>query len=225
MSKSILIVVAHTDDETIGMGGTIARHVQCGHTVYALSMTDGVGARGVAASSEGQRKSAAQKAAEILGFAWLEAGDFPDNAMDSIPLLNVVKVVEAAKRRVNPSIIYTHSSADLNVDHQIVCRATLTAFRPQPSESWEEIRCFEVASATDYGHHDVTDAFHPNLHVEISDYWKVKLAALKAYDSEMRIAPHSRSYEALENLARLRGNQVGLSYAEAFQILRKIERI
>jgi LmbE family N-acetylglucosaminyl deacetylase len=154
----------------------------------------------------------------------MDSGNFPDNAMDKIALLEVVKVIERAKREVKPTIIYTHSAADLNIDHRIVSQATLTAFRPQPGEVWKEIRAFEVSSATDYGHPDVTSLFQPNLIISIENTWPKKLAALQQYKDEMRDAPHSRSFDGVEVLARYRGNQVGLKYAEAFQILRKIER-
>lgn len=223
--ETVLVIVAHSDDETLGAGGAIARHIAAGDGVYAISMTDGVGAREDQSAADIQsRCQAAAKAAEVLGFTWLKGGDFPDNAMDGVPLLSIVKVIEAAKAEINPTIIYTHSGADLNVDHRVVVQAVLTAFRPQPGERWKEIRVFEVASATDFGHADVTGKFQPNLYVDITAHWDKKHAALEAYAQEMRPAPHTRSLEGLENLARYRGNQAGLPMAETFQILRKIER-
>lgn len=221
----VLVVVAHTDDETLGLGGTIARHVESGDSVYGLSMTDGIGARG-GQSDEAiqQRAHAALNAARILGLKWIEGGKFPDNAMDTVSLLSVARVTEKAKQIVKPTLIYTHSSADLNVDHRVVSQATLTAFRPQPTETWTEIRAFETPSATDYGHRSVTNTFYPNVYVDISRTWNTKLRALKEYAAEMRNSPHTRSLEGLENLGKLRGNQVGVSYAEAFELIRKIER-
>ena len=221
----VLVIVAHSDDETLGLGGTIARHVEYGDTVFAISMTNGVGARGDDNIEEiNKRESASAQAAAILGFTWLHAANFPDNAMDTVPLLSVVKVIENAKNVIKPNIVYTHSNADLNVDHRIVSEATLVAFRPQPNEIFREIRVFEVPSATDYGHRSITNIFYPNLYVDIQNHWDKKKAALIAYESEMRDSPHSRSLIGLENLARLRGNQVGLNYAEAFEIIRRIER-
>ena len=221
----VLVVVAHADDEALGMGGTIAKHVEKGDIVYAISMTDGVGAR--SENSEDKikvRVEASIKAAKILGLTWIEGGNFPDNAMDTVPLLAVAKVIEIAKSLVNPTLIYTHSSADLNIDHQIVNRATLIAFRPNPNEVWEEIRTFEIVSATDYGHKSITNLFYPNLYVNIKKTWNKKLSALNEYKIEMREAPHTRSFEGIKNLAKYRGNQVGLYYVEAFEIIRKIER-
>ena len=222
---TVLVVVAHADDETLGLGGVIYKHIENGDTVYGISMTDGIGARGVANEQESKaRAQASINAGKILGLTWLEGGSFPDNAMDSVPLLAVAKVIEKAKFLVKPTLVYTHSSADLNIDHRVVSQATLTAFRPQPNEIWQEIRTFEIASATDYGHKSITNLFYPNLYVDITGTWEKKLAALNEYKLEMRDAPHTRSFEGLENLAKHRGNQVGLKYAEAFEIIRKIER-
>ncbi len=222
---TVLIIVAHTDDETLGLGGTIARHIENGDQVYAVSMTDGVGSRDEMPKNEIKiRAQAAYQASEILGFKWISAGNFPDNAMDSVPLLKITKFIEGVKSQTAPTIIYTHSAADLNIDHRIVSQAVLTAFRPQDHELWHEIRTFEVPSSTDYGNRSVTNLFYPNLFINITDLWDKKKSALNAYANEMRTEPHSRSIPGIENLAKYRGNQVGLNYAEAFEVIRKIER-
>ncbi|CAN1514266.1 thiol_BshB1, bacillithiol biosynthesis deacetylase BshB1 [Methylophilaceae bacterium] len=221
----VLVIVAHPDDESFGLGATIAKHVENGDIVYAMSMTDGVSARDGMSEKEAKiRAQASINAGNILGLTWIEGESFPDNAMDTIPLLAVAKIIEKAKVLVRPTIVYTHSSADLNIDHRIVSQATLIAFRPQPNEVWQEIRTFEIASATDYGHKSITNLFYPNLYVDIKHTWNKKLAALNEYKMELREVPHSRSIEGLENLAKYRGAQAGLFYAEAFEIIRKIER-
>lgn len=224
MGRKVLVVVAHSDDETIGMGGTIRKHVLAGDSVSIVSMTDGVGARDSAAITISQeRQNSADAAAKLLGFSWVNAYAFKDNAMDDYPLLEIVKCIEEAKIKTSPELVYTHSGADLNIDHRVVAAAVLTAFRPQPGEVCRELRVFEVASATDYGHESVTNRFVPNLFIDIAENWPDKKRALECYSSEMRDYPHSRSVEAIENLAKSRGNQVGVVMAEAFQILRKVE--
>ena len=166
----------------------------------------------------------AEEASNILGFKWIKGGEFPDNSMDSVSILEITKSIEAAKDKIKPKFIYTHSSADLNIDHRLVSQATLTAFRPQDNDIWQEIRAFEVPSSTDYGHKSITQLFYPNLYIDITDFWTKKLKALNAYTSEIRDAPHSRSIYGVESLAKYRGSQVGLYYAEAFEVIRKIER-
>ena len=223
-NQSILVIVAHADDETIGMGGTIAKHIEDGDEVFALSMTDGVGSRVANNKEEIELRAIASKnAANILGFKWIACGNFLDNEMDKGSLIEIVKFIENAKSLSNPDIVYTHSSSDLNIDHRVVSEAVLTAFRPQPNELCREIRVFEVPSATDYGHRSVTGCFNPNLYVDITDTWNKKLLALEEYASEIKDYPHTRSLKGIKNLSQLRGNQVGIYQAEAFEIIRKIQ--
>lgn len=220
----VLVVVAHSDDETIGMGGTIKRHTIKGDEVIIMSMTNGVGSRDRNNQAEiNKRLIASEKASQILGFKWIERYDYPDNEMDKCSTLDIVRHIEKAKIKYKPSIVYFHSEADLNVDHRKLSSAVLTAFRPQPGETCKELRVFEVPSATDFGDETIIGRFLPNLFIDISETWAHKLSALQAYSSEMRDYPHSRSLEAIENLAKIRGNQNGLKMSEAFQIIRKIE--
>ena len=224
MTEIVLVIVAHSDDETISMAGTIVKHVSRGDNVIVVSMTDGVGARdGSNIYDVDSREFSADAASKELGFNWGDCYDFNDNAMDAYPLIEVVKAIEKVKNEHNPTLVYTHSGSDLNVDHRVVSNAVLTAFRPQPNEKCKEIRLFEVASATDYGNPSITGSFAPNLFVDITNKWASKERALGAYKAEMRDYPHSRSIEGIKNLAKLRGNQVGCEMAEAFEVIRKIE--
>jgi LmbE family N-acetylglucosaminyl deacetylase len=224
MSNKVLVVAAHTDDEALGCGGTIRRHVERGDKVYASHLTDGVSSRTAGREAQRERSIAADKAADVLGFEWIAGGNFPDNAIDSIPLLEVVQFIEEVKKQVRPDLVYTHHGGDLNVDHRIAFQAALTAFRPQPGETVREIRTFEVASSTEWSDSSIAPNFAPNLFVDIADVWEHKRQALEAYHEEMRPFPHARSIEALDSLASWRGHQVGLERAEAFRIIRRIER-
>lgn len=225
MNDIVLVVVAHPDDECIAMAGTIRRHVDNGDCVYVISMTNGVSARGDASEELlAERKAASDLASITLGFEWARHYNFADNAMDSHPLLDIVRAVEEVKNIYQPTMVYTHSCADLNIDHRVVANAVLIAFRPQPHERCKELRLFEVASATDYGHPAITGAFRPNLFINITNHWEKKLAALQVYSSELRDAPGSRSLEGIKNLSKLRGSQVGFEMAEAFEVIRKLEQ-
>ena len=221
----ILIVVAHSDDEALGMGGTISIHSSKGEKVYVISMTDGVGSRNNIKEEDAKRRNLyANKSAEILNFKWLSKGNFPDNKLDSISRLEIIQFIEKAKLLINPTLIYTHSPNDLNIDHRIVYESTITAFRPQPNEIWQEIRTFEVPSATDYGADLLGTSFNPNLFIDITTSISKKLKAIREYKEEIREEPHSRSISGIENLAKYRGNQIGVQFAEAFKIVKKILR-
>ena len=216
--KSILVISAHPDDETIGCGGTIAKHISQGDSVYVMSFTDGVSSRGghidYAASKD--RVNASEMAAKLLGFSWISRGEYPDNMLDTIPILDLAKNIEAVKKKYSPDIIYTHSYADLNVDHRKVHEATLIAFRPQPKETWQEIRAYEVASSTEWG----MQSFTPNLFINIDEFIEIKKEALACYWMELRDTPHPRSISSIECINRVRGSQAGFNYSEAFEIIK-----
>jgi LmbE family N-acetylglucosaminyl deacetylase len=223
MSKSILVVAAHADDEVLGCGGTIARHVAEGDVVHVIFMADGVGSRGCVQSAELEARNQARDAAlKILGVTEWHALDFPDNRMDSVPLLDVVQALEPILRKIQPERVYTHHHGDLNVDHRVTHQAVLTACRPLPGSRVREILAFEVMSSTEWATPGLAP-FVPNAFVDISTYLPKKLEALAAYEQEMRLSPHSRSTEHLEALAKNRGNSVGVKAAEAYEIVRMIE--
>ena len=227
--KKILIVVAHSDDETIGCGATIARHHSKGDKVYCVSMTDGVSSRSSIKKNRKEinfRLECANKASKILGFKWLNdmCGDFPDNAMDKIELIKIVKLIEKVKKIIKPDIIYTHHPYDLNIDHQKVAEAVFVAFRPLKNENWQKILTFEVPSSTDYSFHKNDKIFQPNFFLNIEKFWQVKKKALECYKKEINKFPSSRSIKGIEILAKLRGTQNGIKMAEAFQLIKEIER-
>lgn len=222
MSKTVLIVAAHTDDEALGCGGTIARHVAEGDTVYAVFMADGVSSRAEADKGDLlKRNMAAERARGILGIRENVYLGLPDNRLDSLPLIDVIQRLEPIIDKVQPTIIYTHHHGDLNVDHRITHQAVLTACRPLPSSSVLAIYAFEVMSSTEWAT-PISEPFLANHYVDISAYLATKLEALKAYQLEMRDAPHSRSREHLAYLAHHRGHTVGVAAAEAFVTVRTL---
>lgn len=222
MSKVVLIVAAHTDDEALGCGGTIARHVAEGDSVFAVFMADGVTSRAEADQNDlASRNCAAEKARKILGIRENFYLGLPDNRLDSVPLIDVIQRLEPIIRKLKPSIIYTHYHGDLNVDHRITHQAVLTACRPMPGSSVQAIYAFEVMSSTEWAT-PMADPFVPNHYVDISGQLSTKLEALRAYEMEMRETPHSRSIEHMKYLAHHRGHIVGLVAAEAFVMVRAI---
>ena len=228
MKKKILIIAAHPDDEVLGVGGTIAVHRAKGDEVNILILAEGLTSRETVRDRDGKIEElselalSANKAHKILGSTSLELLDLPDNRMDSMDLLDVVKIIEERIEKYQPEIIYTHHSGDLNIDHRVCHNAVVTACRPQPGYCVKELIFFEVPSGTDYQIPGSAQPFVPNYFIDISSVLNLKLAALDAYSSEMREFPHTRSLEALEALAKVRGASVGLPAAEAFIIGRKI---
>lgn len=224
MSKTVLIVAAHADDEALGCAGTIARHVAEGDHVHLVLMADGVNSRLSATAANMDRRLAAMQAAQsILGIASVESLGLPDNQMDSLPLLKIVQQLEQAIERLRPSVVYTHHHGDLNVDHRLTHEAVMTVCRPIPGSSVREIYGFEVLSSTEWSTPQ-RERFMPTLFVDITEQLAIKLKALGAYAEEMRAVPHSRSLQHAEVLTRHRGYSVGVDAAEAFEVYRVIRK-
>ena len=225
---SVLVVAAHPDDEVLGCGGTIARMVDAGRLVHVLLLADGEKSRaspsgsGLAIDAVAARNTAAKTACKILGCASVECLNMPDNAMDGMLLLTIVKEIEARIEKYGPTTLFTHHGEDVNVDHKVVHQAVIVACRPVPEQPVTELLFFEVPSSTEWRPPGPGNNFAPNYFVDISSTFDRKLAALNAYASELRDFPHPRSRVAVEALARWRGATAGITAAEAFVLGRKI---
>ena len=220
----VLVVVAHPDDEALGCGGTIRRLSDAGREVAVLYVADGVTSRGAMSrqSEINHRRREATESARILGIKDTWFGDFPDNRLDEIGLLDLVQFVEKVMESYRPSGVLTHFPGDLNIDHQRVSQAVVTAGRPLSGCSIREIAYFETLSSTEWNINPDTDAFKPNLYVDISKELEFKIEAFSAYVSEVRSWPHPRSVESVRNLALWRGSSCGLGAAESFVIARQV---
>jgi len=222
MNKKILVVAAHSDDEVLGCGGTLAKFAEIGFEISVIFMTDGVGSRlNQNKSTAESRKEHSLLAAKILGVSSITQHSFPDNGLDQLPLLKLVQKIEEKIEDFKPSIVFTHYSNDLNIDHRVVAQATLTATRPLEGTCVKKVVGFEVNSSTEWAYG--SPSFTPNYFVDISSTFETKLTAMRAYKDELKNVPHPRSIEGISALASLRGNAVGVYYAEGFQIYRLVE--
>jgi N-acetylglucosamine malate deacetylase 1 len=227
--KTALVVAAHPDDEVLGCGGTIARMCSEGWVVHHLILAEGVTSR-VKQRHEDESseelealRQAGRQAARILGVAGVTFGGFPDNRMDGVELLDVVKSIEDCIQSFRPERVFTHHYGDVNVDHRIVHEAVAAATRPVPGSPIRQVLYFEVPSSTEWRTSGSVQPFYPSMFVDVSAHLPRKLEALAAYDSEMRNFPHPRSIEAVAHLAAWRGATAGLPAAEAFHIGRWID--
>ncbi len=227
--RTVFVVAAHPDDEILGIGGTVAKHVACGDEVYAMILGEGQTSRGdkredISQDVVEELHQNTMESAKAVGYRDVFFADFPDNRFDQVDLLDIVKVVEKKVRELRPEIIYTHYSGDLNVDHQYTARAVLTATRPI-GENYpvKEIYAFETLSSTEWNFdYSGQPAFSPNAYVDIADFYAKKEEAMKCYVSELCEFPHPRSLEGMDVLSKTRGMTVGMHRAEAFMLVRKL---
>ena len=225
---NILVVAAHPDDEILGCGGTMARLAREGHEVRIAILAEGMSARYANREDADQKQlqhlhARAHQAAEKVGAKELVLCKLPDNRLDTVPLLDVVKLVEELVTRFRPEVIYTHHPGDLNVDHGVVHRAVLTATRPLAGQCVKEIYAFEVPSSTEWAFQRLEPSFRANVFVDITGTLETKIEALACYDTETRTFPHPRSAEALRAIATRWGSVAGLPAVEAFELIRSVQ--
>ncbi len=224
---NVLFIAAHPDDEVLGCGGTIARLAQEGHGIYVAILGEGMTSRYAKRDEADQEllqalHTRSRSVSTFLGAKDHFMFDLPDNRFDTVPLLEVIKIIETVIRQVKPHSIYTQHGGDLNVDHAIVYRATLTATRPGTECSVKQVYAYEVPSSTEWSFAQFAPAFQPNVFVDVSAYLESKIQAMRMYESEARPFPHPRSPEALRAIAQRWGSVAGLAAAEAFCLVREV---
>jgi N-acetylglucosamine malate deacetylase 1 len=223
MTKVIAVIAAHADDEVLGCGGAIAKFVKEGCQVHVLLLADGETSRTELDpknydKAQKLRNKAAMCANKILGTTSLTMLNFPDNRMDGVDLLDVVKEVEIFIAKHRPNLVITHFSNDVNIDHQITHQAVVVACRPQPNHCVEELLFMEIASSTEWIPVSGQVLFSPNYWVDITESIDMKMTALNAYKDELREFPHPRSLEGVKALSIWRGCTVGVASAESFVV-------
>lgn len=231
-NSRILVVVAHPDDEILGVGGLIHSLSAAGNDkIRVVILGEGLTSRSPERGksdwldSLGVHRDDAIQAQKELGYGELKMYALPDNRFDSIDLLDVVKIVEAEKVDFEPEYVFTHHGGDLNIDHRVVFQSVMTSFRPVPGEIYSGIITFETMSGTEWRPSTDPHHFIPNLFVEISvDSVQAKCAAMECYDFEKRDFPHPRSPRSIKTRAEAWGVVNGWEYAEAFCVVRMLVR-
>ena len=224
MKKIALVIAAHPDDEILGCGATLAKMARTGYSVHSVIVSEGITSRKSKDSKKQllDLRKANKKSSKIINFTSMQLLNFPDNKLYSVDFLRIVQTFESIINKIKPSIVFTHHSGDLNIDHQIVNKAVITATRPMEKCPVKKILTFETPSSSEW-RFDEENTFVPNYFENIEKFIKYKINALKAYKSEMRKFPHPRSIENVKSIAKVRGSAVGFRFAEAFRIIRQIK--
>ena len=229
-NKKILVIVAHPDDELLGLGATMNRLInEYNIETRVVILGEGITSRSDVRDTkkwkeelDNHRRNILQ-AQEAIGYHSVGIYDFPDNRFDTVPLLDIIKTIEKEKKDFDPEVIFTHHGGDVNIDHQRTFEAVITACRPMEGENVKSILTFETPSGTEWRASSDQRHFVPNFFVSVNhENIQSKIKGMESYEYEKRNYPHPRSPLALKILAQQRGLMVGKEYAEAFMIIRFI---
>ena len=229
-NKRVMIVVAHPDDELLGLGASMNKLIaEYSIVAHVVILGEGITSRSDNRdvtkweSELAVHKQNIKNAQKAIGYQSVSIYDFPDNRFDTVALLDIIKVVEKEKSQFDPEIIFTHHGGDVNVDHQRTFEAVLTACRPMTQEKVKTIITFETPSGTEWRASSDPKHFIPNLFISVTEEnVNAKITGMESYEFEKRAYPHPRSPQALKIQAQRWGVAVGTNFAEAFQIIRMI---
>lgn len=213
----VLVFAPHNDDEVLGAGGTIARHVTNGASVYICEVT---------ASLVEERKKLLQgeaaSAHRILGVSDTCFLDFTVVELPHEGIRKFTGAVNAVVQRIAPEVVYLPFYGDMHTDHAAVANAVMVAVRPLAAPFVKSVYMYETLSETGWNFPTADKTFIPNVFVDITSYFDQKVSAMNAYRSQIKEYPHPRSIKAMCALAEYRGSMIGVPMAEAFMCVREV---
>lgn len=222
MNESVLVIAPHPDDETLGCGGTLLRHVFQGDNVHWLIMStidEGVGYGRAYMQS---RKKEIDKVAEAYGFASTRQADFITTKLDTYPKSDLVSEVSSYVSEVEPDVLYLPFRNDVHSDHTAVFDAVVACTKSFRYPSVRKVRCYETLSETEFSVRPGEAGFYPNLWVDISEYIERKIEIMCIYEGEFGVHPFPRSELTMKALSNYRGVVAGVMAAEAFMSIKEI---
>lgn len=223
----VLIIAAHPDDEVLGCGGTISKAIKKYGTdisVSALVLSEGLMGRSSKSVRFEQKdfvefNEDALNADRTIGIQNSYFEHLPNNRLDSMDLLDVIKIIEKYVAELKPNVLFTHHNGDINIAHRIAYQAALTACRPLEGCPVKRFYSFEIPSSTEWAFPTYKSAFSPTVFSEIGDAIETKIKAMQCYRTERRKFPHPRSPEILRTIAQRWGSVANMDYAEAFELI------
>ncbi len=222
--KNVIVISAHPDDETLGVGGTILKHVANGDNVYWLIVTNVFENQGFSKERVESRQLEISKVEKMFGFKETFNLNYPTMALSSSSLIKMVPEISSIFSEVQPEIIYTLNRSDAHSDHRVIFDAVMACTKSFRYPFIKQILMYECISETEFAPALAEKAFLPNYFVDITDYIDKKNEIMKVFESEIAEHPFPRSIENIKALAHFRGASVGVKYAEAFQLLKYIDK-
>lgn len=219
---NVLVIAVHPDDETLGCGGTILKHVEHGDSVHWLIITTASESLGYSKTFIESREIQIEQVAKAYGFKSVSKLGLPTTRLHTVDFSEIVRSIQAVLNTIRPDIAYTVNHSDIHSDHQTASRAFFSAAKTFKAPFLKKVMMYECLSETEAAPPLVGNAFLPNVYSDIGEYLEKKADIMGIYESEVQPSPLPRSIDSIAAQARFRGTAVCVKYAEAFMLVRDI---
>ena len=222
MSRNILVVAPHADDETLGPGGSLLRHADEGDEIFWLIMTNKFEKDGFPKDDVDARNKEIEREAECFGFNEIWRLNYSPGKLDKADTIEIIEDLTKAFNSIKPEIVYLPFSNDVHSDHRITSEAVIACSKTFKFPTIRSFRVYETVSQTEFGSNLYRESFHPNLWIDISGFLSKKIEIADIYESEIADHPFPRSSKNIESIASFRGATMGVASAESFIIIKEI---
>lgn len=222
--KKVIVISAHPDDEILGVGGTLLKHKKCGDNLAWVIITGIDEANGFTNERVRTRELEISQVSDRIGFSKVYKLNYPTMGLNPEIVNEMIPKISSIFNEFEPEVIYVMNRSDAHSDHRYTFDAVAACTKSFRYPFIKKVLMYECISETEFAPQLPEKIFIPNYFVDISNYLAKKLEIMKIYESELGEHPFPRSIKNIESLAIYRGASVGVNYAEAFQIIKIIEK-
>lgn len=218
MSKKVLVIAPHPDDETLGCGGTLLKHQNNGDEIHWLICTE---------MDKGHpyfeiREQELINVASTYHFTSVHNLKLKTTHVDEYSMSELIHSISNIIHKIQPNILYLPFHGDVHSDHRKIFEAAYSCTKSFRYPFIEKIYMMEILSETEFSPTS-SPVFTPNVFVDITLYMDKKIEIMEIFESEIHPHPFPRSIENIKALATLRGATAGCHYAESFMLLKEIK--
>ena len=219
--KKVVVVAPHPDDETLGCGGALLRHLSCGDEIHWIIVTEACSKAGYSKQSQQTLQNQIKHVSKAYPFHSVRQLQFPTTYLDQVPIRTLVQSLSRVLGQIRPETVYAPNQSDIHSDHRIVSQATQSCLKWFRLPFIQKALFYEVLSETNFMSHP-RDHFHPNIYVNITEQLQKKIEIFMHYETETQTFPSPRSVQTIRALAQLRGSESGFHAAEAFMLFTEL---
>lgn len=221
--NTVLVIAPHPDDETLGCGGALLKHIAAGDSVHWVIVTSILSEQGFSEERIRSRSDEINRVASAYGFAGVHLLGFATMMLDTVPKRDLIGSLSAVVQSIRAQVMYVPYRNDSHSDHGAVFDAAVSCTKTFRYPTIRSVRAYETLSETEFSLRSDDPGFKPNLFIDISPFLERKLEIMNVYASEVGEFPFPRSETTLRAQANLRGSQSGVLAAEAFMLLKEIQ--